>query len=72
MNKDDYARLRFLVSEEHALAKAVRRGTEAGLEIQKLRSVLCELLLGVGKLAGGEHFTSTGLHYDVHSASFCD
>jgi hypothetical protein len=72
VNKDDYVRLCFLVKEEHALAKAVRCGPEAGLGVQMLRAVLCELLIGGGKLARGERFTSAGIHYDAHRAYFCD
>ena len=66
MNKDDYARLRFLVNEEHALVKPVRCGPEAGLGVHILRPTLFELLVCGGNLAGRERFTSTGIHYDVH------
>jgi hypothetical protein len=72
MNKYHQASLRFLVDDEHALAKAVRSGTEAGLGVQMLRPKLFELLVCVGKLAGRERFTSTGIHYDAHSVSFFD
>jgi hypothetical protein len=72
VNKDDYARLRFLVNEEHALVKPVRCGPEAGLGVHILRPAIYELIVGVDKLAGSERFTSTGIHYDVHSTSFFD
>src|SRR5829696_2770113 len=67
VNKDDHARLRFLVSEEHALAKPVRCSPEASLGVHILRPTLFELLICGGNLAGGERFTSTGIHYDAHS-----
>jgi hypothetical protein len=35
-----------------------------------LRSVLCELLIGGDKLAGGERFTSAGCDDDAHSVYF--
>jgi hypothetical protein len=72
VNKDDYARLRFLVNEEHALVKPVRRGLDTGLGVQILRPTLFEVLVCVDKLTGGERFTSAGCHYDAHSASFFD
>jgi hypothetical protein len=72
VSKDDYARLRFLVDDEHALAKAVRCSTEAGFGALMLRSVLCELLIGGDKLAGGERFASTRIHYEAKSVSFFD
>jgi hypothetical protein len=72
VNKDDYARLRFFVNEEHALAKPVRCGPEAGLGAHILRPTLFELLVCGGKLAGYESFTSTGIHYDAPSVSFFD
>ena len=65
MSKDDYARLRFFVNEEHALAKPVRCGSEAGLGAHILRPTLFELLVCVGKLAGRECLTSAGCHYDA-------
>ncbi|HKH37996.1 MAG TPA: hypothetical protein VKA82_12620 [Rubrobacter sp.] len=67
MNEDDYACLRFLEDDEHALAKPVRCWPESGLGVLKLRSVLCELLIGGGKLAGSERFASAGTHYNTHS-----
>src|SRR5215207_9002536 len=67
VNKDDYSRLRFLVSEEHAGAKPVRCGPEAGLGVHILRPTLFVLLVCVGKLAGRERFASAGIHYDTHS-----
>ena len=63
VSKDHYARLRFFVNEEHALAKVVRCGSEAGLGAQVLRPTLFELLVCVGKLAGRECLTSAGSHY---------
>ena len=72
MNKDDYARLRFLVNEEHPGTKPVRCGPEAGLGVHILRPTLFEVLVCGGKLAGRERFTSTGIHYDVHSVSIFD
>jgi hypothetical protein len=66
VKKDDHARLRFLVNEEHAGAKPVRCSPEAGLGVHILRPTLFELLVCGGKLAGRERFTSTGIHYDVH------
>ena len=72
VNKDHNVRLRLLVNEKHALAKLVRCSPEAGLGAQILRSTLFELLVCVGKLAGSERFTSTGIHYDAHSSSFFD
>src|SRR5215203_4743223 len=68
VNKDDYARLRFLVSEEHAGAKPVRCGPEAALGVHILWPTLFEVLVCGGNLAGRERFTSTGMHYDVHSS----
>jgi hypothetical protein len=68
VNKDDHARLRFLVNEEHALAKPVRCSPEAGLGVHILRPTLFELLICGGNLAGRERFTSTGMHYDAHSS----
>ena len=44
--------------------------TSTGIGVQILRYALCEVLVGLGKLAGGERFTSTGFHYDAYSASF--
>src|SRR5215211_1935174 len=70
VKKDHHVHLRLLVSDEHAFAKLVRRGTEAGLGVLMLRSLLCELLIGGDKLAGGERFASHGCQYDVHSVSF--
>jgi hypothetical protein len=32
--------------------------------------VLCELLVGGDKLAGGERFASARFHYDAHRGSF--
>jgi hypothetical protein len=68
VNKDDHARLRFLVSEEHAGAKPVRCSPEAILGVHILRPTLFELLVCGGNLAGRERFTSTAMHYDAHSA----
>ena len=70
MNKDDYARLRFLVNEEHAGPKPVRCGPEASLGVHILRPTLFEVLVCGGNLAGRERFTSTGIHYDAHIVSF--
>src|SRR5215208_5628044 len=67
VNKDHQARLRFLVNDERALAKAVRCGLDPALAVQILRSVLCELLIGGDKLAGRERFTSAGCDDDAHS-----
>ena len=64
MSKDDYARLRFFVNEEHALAKLVRRGLEAVSTFTYCGLTLFEVLVCVGKLAGRERFTSTGIHYE--------
>src|SRR5215208_173655 len=72
VNKDNYARLRFLVNEEHPGTKPVRCGPEAGLGVHILRPTHFEELVCVGKLAGRERFTSTGIHYDVHSVSLLD
>jgi hypothetical protein len=72
VNKYHHARFRLLVDDEHPLAIPVRCGPEAGLGIQVLRPILFEVLVGVDKLAGGERFTSTGFHYDAHSASSFD
>jgi len=69
VNKDHHARLGFLINEEHALAKPVRCGPEAGLGVLMLWSVFCELLIGAGKLAGGKCFTSAGYHYDTRNSS---
>jgi len=52
VNKDDYARLRFLVNEEHTGAKPVHGGHEAGLGVHILRPTIFEDLVCVGKLAG--------------------
>ena len=65
VSKDHYARLRFFVNEEHALAKAVRCGSETALGIHILRPTLFEVLVCVGKLAGSEPLTSAGIHYDA-------
>src|SRR5215211_5166184 len=69
VNKDHQARLRLLVNDEHALAKLVRCSPYAAFGVHILRSKLCELLVGGGKLAGRECFTSAGCHDDAHSAS---
>src|SRR5215208_3621115 len=69
VNKDDYARLRFLVNEEHAGAKPVRCGPEAGLGVHILRPTLFEALVCGGNLAGRERFTSTGIHHDAHRST---
>ena len=61
MSKDDYARVRFFVNEEHPLAKPVRCGSEAALGVHILRPTLFELLVCVGKLAGRECLTSAGV-----------
>src|SRR5215203_3832753 len=68
-NEDHQACLSFLVNEEHALAKPVRTGFDTGLVVQVLRPTRFEVLVCVGKLAGGEGLTSAGFHYDAHSAS---
>src|SRR5215213_489164 len=69
VDKDHHARLRILVNDEHALAIPVRCGLDTGLGVRILRPLLFEVLVGVGKLAGGERFTRAGLHYDARSAS---
>jgi hypothetical protein len=69
VNKDYYARLRFLVNEEHAGAKPVRCGPDPGLGVLMLRSVLCEFLVGGDKVAGSERFASARVHDDAHGAS---
>src|SRR5215203_1866368 len=70
VNKDHQVRLSLLVNEEHALAKPVRCGLDAGLVIQVLRPTRFEVLVCGGNLAGRERFTSTGIHYDAHIVSF--
>jgi hypothetical protein len=65
MNKDHQASLRFLINEEHTVAKPVRCGPEAGLGIHILRPTLFEPLVCVGKLAGSEPLTSAGCHDDA-------
>src|SRR5215216_4037343 len=67
--KDHQVCPRLLVNEEHALAKPVRRGIDAGLGVQILRPTLFEVLVCVGKLTGREGFASAGFHYDAHNAS---
>jgi len=62
VSKDDYGRLRFFVNEEHALAKAVRCGSETALGVHILRPTLFEVLVCVGKLAGSEPLTSAGCY----------
>ena len=65
VNKDHHTRLGLLVDDEHARAKPVRCGPEAGLGAQVLRPTLFELLVCVGKLAGRERLTSAGCHDDA-------
>ena len=62
VSKDDYTCPRFLVNEEHAGAKPVRCGPEAGLGVHILRPTLFEVLVCVGKLAGSEPLTSAGCY----------
>jgi hypothetical protein len=69
VNKYNHARLSFLVNEEHALVKPVRRGLDTGLGVQMLRPKLSEVLVCVGKLARRERFTSAGCHYNTRSSS---
>src|SRR5829696_10023197 len=72
VNKDHQTRLNLLVNEEHTLAKQVRRGLDTGLGVHILRTMLFELLVCGGKLAGHERFTSARCHYEAHSGSFFD
>ena len=53
MNKDRYARFRFLVSKEHAGAKPVRCGPQAALGVHILGPTLFEVLVCSAKLEGG-------------------
>ena len=69
VHKYHQASLRFLVDDEHALAKAVRSDTEAGLGVQMLRPKLFELLVCGDKLAGVNGFASAGIYYDAHNSS---
>ena len=66
VNKDHQARLRLLVNDEHKLVNPVRCGLDPGLGVLMLRSVLCEVLIGGGKLAGRERLTSAGCDHDAH------
>src|SRR5215213_10272724 len=63
------APLSLLVNDEHTLAKLESCGLDTALGVQILCPMLFEVLVGFGKLAGGERFTSARFHYDSHSAS---
>src|SRR5215211_1952269 len=69
VNKYNQVRLRLLINEEHALAKAVRRGLDTGLGVPILRPTLYEDLVCTGKLARGERFASTGCDDDAHNVT---
>src|SRR5829696_7347674 len=63
------APLSLLVNDEHTLAKLESCGLDTALGVQVSRPTFFEVLVGFGKLAGGEGLTNARFHYDAHSAS---